>query len=616
MSLSPQFLDELRARTLLSALVGRTVKLQRAGREFRACCPFHNEKTPSFYVNDDKGFYHCFGCSAHGDAIRWLTDHRGLPFIDAVRELADAAGMAMPAPDRQAAERAERASGLHDVMAAASRWFEEQLAGIDGSEARAYLARRGIADTSRARFALGFAPDRRGALRQALDRFGDDLLIEAGLMISVDDKQPYDRFRGRLMIPIRDTRGRVIAFGGRIIGAKESGGGEPKYLNSPDTPLFDKGRTLYNLDLALTAARKAERIIVVEGYLDVIALDAAGIGEAVAPLGTALTEAQMERLWRIVPRPLLCFDGDSAGQRAATRAAHRALPLLTPGNSLDFVHLPPGQDPDDLLRGGGRAALDPLLARPEPLAERLWRHELAQEAADTPESRAGLRRRLAERAASIADRDVREQYQAEFRDRFDRHFTRERAPFRPARPGAWPPKPAGLTAQARAMPSAAVDDATLNAILAGLLAWPEVLADCAEALASLPIADRARDALRSALLDAAFTVHPLDRAALAPILSREGLDTVASALLTTNRLAFSFTRGNATREIATRDLVLAVNALAARPGIEAALKEATRRLGENADDSLFAEQRRLLSSRDAADRQLAALARGNDEDDT
>ena len=243
-------------RSLLSALIGRTVKITKAGREFRACCPFHNEKTPSFYVNDEKGFYHCFGCSAHGDAIRWMTDQRGLPFMDAIKELAQAAGMEVPAADPRAAERAERANSLYDVMTAAAEWYSQSLQGIEGAEARAYLERRGLRQEWITTFGIGFAPDSKSKLKTALNRFGMDKLVEAGLLISVDDKEPYDRFRGRIMIPIRDARGRVIAFGGRILGA-----GEPKYLNSPDTPLFDKGRTLYNLDRAAAFARKAGRII-------------------------------------------------------------------------------------------------------------------------------------------------------------------------------------------------------------------------------------------------------------------------------------------------------------------------------------------------------------------
>ncbi|HEU0311587.1 MAG TPA: DNA primase, partial [Sphingomicrobium sp.] len=354
MTLSPQWLDELRARTTLSAVIAPSVKLIKAGREFKACCPFHNEKTPSFTINDEKGFYHCFGCGAHGDAIRFLTDHRGLPFMDAVKELAGKAGMDVPAPDPRERERTERSQGLHDVMAAAQRWFAEQLQGIGGGEARAYLAGRGIDAAIVDRFGIGYAPDARGKLKAALKNLGEDRLVDTGMLIRPDpgsgsgtggDKASYDRFRGRIMIPIRDPRGRVIAFGGRILGP-----GEPKYLNSPDTILFDKGRTLYNLDRAGPASRQAKRLIVVEGYMDVIALDRAGIAEAVAPNGTALTEAQLERLWRLDGQPICCFDGDAAGQKAAVRAAQRALPHLGPERTLRFVALPAGQDPDDVVR--------------------------------------------------------------------------------------------------------------------------------------------------------------------------------------------------------------------------------------------------------------------------
>ena len=290
MTLSPAWLDELRSRTTLSAIIAPTVKLIRAGREWKACCPFHNEKTPSFTVNDDKHFYHCFGCGAHGDAIRFLTDHRGLPFMDAVKELAAKAGMEVPAPDPRSKERSERASSLTEVTAAAQRWFAEQLQGIAGAAARDYCKRRGIGPETIERFGIGLAPDTRGALKTALASLGEDRLIETGMLIKPEEpgKASYDRFRGRLMFPVRDARGQVIAFGGRILGE-----GEPKYLNSPDTPLFDKGRTLYNIDRAGPASRKAGRLIVVEGYMDVIALDRAEIAEAAPPNGTAVTEAQL-----------------------------------------------------------------------------------------------------------------------------------------------------------------------------------------------------------------------------------------------------------------------------------------------------------------------------------
>ena len=368
MTLSTAFLDELRARTVLSAVIAPSVKLIRAGREWKACCPFHNEKTPSFTVNDDKGFYHCFGCGAHGDAIRFLTDQRGMQFMDAVKELAAKAGLEVPAPDPQARERAERTATLTDVMAEVAKWYADQLQGMAGAEAREYLKRRDIDPGTIMRFGIGLALDSRTALKRALEKLGEDRLVETGMLIKPEEGDTYDRFRGRLMIPIRDPRGRVIAFGGRILGE-----GEPKYLNSPDTPLFDKGRTLYNIDRASPASRSAKRLIVVEGYMDVIALDRAGISEVVAPNGTAVTEAQLERMWRLDPSPILCFDGDSAGRKAAIRAALRALPLIGPERTLRFVELPPGQDPDDVVRSGGREAFEAFLAKPEPLDARLWR---------------------------------------------------------------------------------------------------------------------------------------------------------------------------------------------------------------------------------------------------
>ncbi|PZO90808.1 MAG: DNA primase [Sphingomonas sanxanigenens] len=616
MSLSAAFLDELRARTTLSALIGKTVKLQRAGREFRACCPFHNEKTPSFYVNDEKGFYHCFGCSAHGDAIRWLTDQRGLPFMDAVKELAAVAGMEVPAPDPRSAEKAERADTLHGVMAEAQRWFGEQLDGIAGAAARAYLDKRGVTDATRRAFGLGFAPDSRGKLRTALKSAGDPLLVEAGLLIQVEEKEPYDRFRDRLMIPIRDQRGRVIAFGGRIIGQ-----GEPKYLNSPDTPLFDKGRTLYNLDKASAAARKAGRIIVVEGYMDVIALAQAGIGEVVAPLGTALTEAQLERLWRIAEVPILCFDGDGAGQKAAVRAAMRALPLLEPGRSLSFLTLPGGQDPDDLVRAGGPAAFESLLASPEPLVDRLWRHALDEGPLDTPEQRAGLRRRLNDIAQSIGDSDVRQQYQAEFRERFEARFlTRrrndQRRDFggRSGRGGNWREPPRPVSTVARSVSTGGIERVLAKGIAAGLLRFPDEIARHMEALTALRFHDPALGRLMAALIDVAIADQTLDPGRLSTILALSEYNDVARELLRADSLPFSFTRRDAEPEKARADLGEAIQVMVSRPEVDAALQEATGRLQARFDEETFAEQQRLLGLRNEVERRLANLMQDGEGD--
>ncbi|UVO49343.1 DNA primase [Sphingomonas sp. SUN019] len=620
MTLTPAFLDELRARTSLSTLIGKTTKLTKAGREYKGCCPFHNEKTPSFYVNDDKGFYHCFGCSAHGDAIRWMTDQRGLPFMDAVKELAAAAGLDVPAPDRQSAERAEQQKGLHDVMAAAAAWFEAQLDGLAGGEARALLDRRGVSEATRRAFEFGFAPDSRGKLRTALKEFGDPMLIEAGLLISVEGKEPYDRFRGRLMIPIRDPRGRVIAFGGRIIGE-----GEPKYLNSPDTPLFDKGRILYNLDRAASAVRKTARVFVVEGYMDVVALAQAGLGEAVAPLGTALTEAQLERLWRMVDVPTLCFDGDPAGQKAALRAAHRALPMLAPGRSLSFVTLPQGQDPDDLVKAKGAIGFEALVREAEPLVDRLWKHELAAEPAVTPEQRAGLKRRLSDLAQTIADPSVRSEYQAEFRNRFDDAFTRVRPAFVPRGPmgkrdakGKWTPPPPPTTNDAKAVRAAGgIDRVLAKAVLAGLIRHPAEIARHMELLGGLRFVDGALGRLFEAVVDVALEdlrdKGALDSRRLVTILAKSGFETVASDLLRADTMPYSFTQkvGDAAR--ARDDLDEAIAILVARPEVDAALAEATSAMQARFTDEAFARQVALLNEQRALDERLANLVQANED---
>jgi len=589
------------------------VKLTRAGREHKGCCPFHNEKTPSFYVNDDKGFYHCFGCSAHGDAIRWMTDQRGLPFIDAVKELAQVAGLDVPAPDPRAAEKQERAKGLHEACQAAADWFEAQLGGLDGGEALAMLKKRGISDATRRAFNLGFAPDTRGKLRTALRDFGDATLIEAGLLIQVEGKEPYDRFRGRLMIPIRDPRGRVIAFGGRVIGAKEAGGGEPKYLNSPDTPLFDKGRTLFNLDRAAAAARKAGRLIVVEGYLDVITLAQAGIEEAVAPLGTALTEAQLERLWQVHDRPLLCLDGDAAGQKAAGRAAVRALPLLAARRSLGFVTLPEGQDPDDLVRARGRGAIDALLAEPQALDDRLWVNQLVAEPLDTPEQRAGLKRRLQELAATIADSGVRYEYQSAFRRRCDAHFAPAKRVFVPGRRG--PPKPpaGGDHPHARAVGSTGIDRVLAKAVLAGLIRHPAEIARHMEVLGSLRLADGALGRLFEAVVDVALEDQTLDSSRLLSILATSGFDTIAAELLRADRMPYSFAQRSADPIRACADLDEAIAIMVARPEVDAALAEATRAMRTYLSDEAFERQVALVRERQALEQRLANLMQANED---
>jgi len=621
-TLSPQWLDELRARTTLSGVIMPSVKLIRAGREWKACCPFHNEKTPSFTVNDDKGFYHCFGCGAHGDAIRFLTDQRGMPFMDAVKELAAKAGMDVPAPDPRAQEQAERTATLTDVMADVARWYSEQLNGLAGAEARDYLARRGIDAPTAERFGLGLAPDNRTALKRALGKLGEDKLVETGMLIQPDEgeKESYDRFRGRLMIPIRDPRGRVIGFGGRILGD-----GEPKYLNSPQTMLFDKGRTLYNLDRAGPASRTAKRLIVVEGYMDVIALDRAGIAEVVAPNGTALTEGQLERLWRLDPSPILCFDGDSAGRKAAIRAATRALPLLRPDRTLRFVELPAGQDPDDMIRsaaaavGGdgaaqqkaGREAFEALLANPEPLDARLWRHELGAEALATPEAWAGLKERLVAHAHSIGHADLARIYREDWLDRFFKQRRPEGAPraFTPQRRGSFkngrfvPPLPP-VRQEARDIANSGIDAPTARALILGFAFFPEELPAHCEQLASLPIPDKSTARMRDELVNAAFSGAALDREGIATILAPDG----ATGRNAPRALGFSFTRRDSDPERARSDLAAAVEIIAAAEEVDQALAHATERLKRDFTDEALEEQQRLITAQQTLRERLAQLA--------
>jgi DNA primase len=605
-TLSPAWLDELRARTVLSAVIAPTVKLLRAGREWKACCPFHNEKTPSFTVNDDKGFYHCFGCGAHGDAIRFLTDQRGMMFMDAVKELAAKAGMDVPAPDPQAKERADRTASLTDVMGEVACWYSEQLNGLAGADARGYLKRRGIDDATVQRFGLGLAPDSRTALKRALDKLGEDKLVDTGMLIRPDEGgDTYDRFRGRLMIPIRDPRGRVIAFGGRILGQ-----GEPKYLNSPDTPLFDKGRTLYNIDRASPASRNAKRLIVVEGYMDVIALDRAGIAEVVAPNGTAVTEAQLERMWRLDPAPILCFDGDSAGRKAAIRAALRALPQLGPERTLRFVELPAGQDPDDMIRAAGREAFEALLAAPEPLDSRLWRHELEAQPLTTPEARAGLRQRLIDHAATIGDPALARLYRDSWLQRFDetqprRNYER-RAAFerRPFVKGRFVPPSPPVGDKARAIAASGIDAPTARALILGFANFPEELPAHCEQLAALPIPDRSTAKMRDELVDAAFSGTALDRDALATILGTDG----ATGGKAQRAMGFSFTRRDSDPDRARSDLAAAVEIIAASEEVEKALENATERLKRDFTAEALEEQQRLMLARHGLRQRLASLA--------
>ena len=425
MSFTPEFLDELRARVPVSGVVGRKVKLIKRGREFSGLCPFHNEKSPSFTVNDDKGFYHCFGCGAHGDVITFVTETEGLSFPESVERLADQAGLQVPKASKEEAEKSKKRASLYDVMEDVARWFEEQLAGSDGKEAREYINRRGLRAETVSRFRLGLAPTQRGLLRKAMNARGidDQQLVDIGVIKQNDDSggsdgpkrdEFWEYFNHRLMFPITDRRGRIIAFGGRALGDSKA-----KYLNSPETILFHKGKVLYNLAYARQAAHDMGEVIVTEGYMDVIALSQAGFPAAVAPLGTAVTEDQIQELWRMVAEPTLCLDGDTAGIRAAFRVVDRALPIIQPGKSLKFATLPEGEDPDSLIQTQGSATMREFLSQARPLSEMLWKKTIDGVDIETPERRAALKADLRKQVGVITDKDLKFEYQKDMFRRFD-----------------------------------------------------------------------------------------------------------------------------------------------------------------------------------------------------
>ena len=413
------FLDEIKNRVAVSDVVGRKVKLQRRGREFVGLSPFKQERTPSFTVNDDKQFYHCFSTGKHGSIFDFIMETEGLSFPEAVERLASEAGLPMPERDPRAAERAQKQAGLVDVTEAAAKWFQAQLKTPAADEARAYLERRGVTQEMIEGFGVGYAPRARTALLEHLTarNIGVDKVVESGMAIKPDDhKAPYDRFRDRIIFPIADTRGRVIAFGGRAMQADAPA----KYLNSPDTPLFDKSRVLYNFSRARQPSYDSGTLLVAEGYMDVVGLAHAGFDHAVAPMGTALTEEQINLAWRMAPEPILCLDGDQAGLRAAYRAIDRALPMLKAGYSLRFAMLPPGKDPDDVVREGGAEAMQTILDKAMSLLDLMWEREIEAAPWDTPERAAALKKRLREAVNKVQDGDVKGLYGQEIKKRLDK----------------------------------------------------------------------------------------------------------------------------------------------------------------------------------------------------
>ena len=424
MRFTSQFLEELRARLSVSEVVGRRVKLKRAGREWKGLSPFQQEKTPSFTVNDQKQFYHDFSTGKHGNIFDFVMETEGVSFPEAVERLASMAGLALPAVTPDAARHEQRRKTLHDVMELAAKFFADMLASRNGAKARGYLGDRAISPATQLQFRIGYALPDRFALKEHLGGQGIPVedMVEAGLLVAGDDiPVPYDRFRDRVMFPITDLRGRVIAFGGRAL-EKDAAA---KYLNSPETPLFHKGDNLYNLATARQAAHDGAPLVVVEGYVDVIAMVGAGFPASVAPLGTALTENQLALLWKMADEPILCFDGDRAGQKAAYRAAELALPLLAPAKSLRFALLPEGQDPDDLARSGGRGAVEEVIGAARGLADVIWSREIEGGSYATPERRAALEARIKNLTNGIRDEVVRRYYRQDLAERLQRTFAPE-----------------------------------------------------------------------------------------------------------------------------------------------------------------------------------------------
>jgi DNA primase len=527
MAFPPGFLDELRSRVSLADLVGKRVRLTRKGREYGGLCPFHNEKTPSFYVVEDKGFFHCFGCGAHGDAIGFVMRSENVDFIEAIERLAGIAGVQVPQQTPQEREKAQRQKTLLEALAAAAKFYEERLWAPAGLRGREYLASRGLDEETMRRFRLGWAGEDRNALRRALTpEFPLPLLMEAGLLHASDyGGEPYDYFRERVIFPIGDRAGRVIAFGGRALGDAQ-----PKYLNSPEHPLFEKGRVLYGLSAArVNSAREAEAggagAIVTEGYMDVIALHRAGFNTAVAPLGTALTEAHLAELWRLAPEPVLCFDGDAAGQRAALRALHRALPLLKPGHSLRFVTLPAGDDPDSLIRHSGTAAFQEYLDRARSLLDVLWEGGVGPKRTDTPERRADLRQRLERHAKLIGDATVQSEYRRMLLDRYFK-LVRTEGPKRrqPERRefflhvGTPPPPPAPGRRQR-------------ELLIGMLLEHPHLVAEAHEEVAAFDFPELELDSLCRAILEVDVLSPGLDADELRQHLGQNGFAMTVDAVM-------------------------------------------------------------------------------------
>ncbi|HXJ00858.1 MAG TPA: DNA primase [Micropepsaceae bacterium] len=561
-------LEEILRRTDLVQLVGRRIKLDRKGRVFWGLCPFHKEKSPSFKVENERRTYHCFGCGAGGDAFKWLTETEGMSFPEAVQKLAGEAGIELPAWSAEDEARETRKKSLYEIIELAAQFYEDQLHRMrSGDAARAYLQSRGLESAACKRFRLGYAPDGNSALRDHLIAKGVALpdMIEAGLVRAADENRgARDFFYDRVMFPIADIRGRIVAFGGRGLSADA----KPKYINTGETPLFSKGHLLYNFKTAREAALKGESLIVAEGYMDVIALVEAGFAGAVAPLGTALTEDQLGLLWKVSPEPILCFDGDEAGLRAAKRASLLALPHLEPGQSLRFVFLPTGEDPDSFLRSQGAEPMRAALAKAQGLADMLWAGETEGRELSTPERRAGLEAELERLVRTIRDPKIADYYRRDFAERVFKAF-KQRQPYqgKPRSEGrrsnfrpnfkqsnfGRPPAPAQDVSAAvkRSLHVVNALSAAKNLnerrLLALLICSPHLIDRYSEALAWLALDDPQLDRIRRELLNLAASGKKLDKAAVENHLVRQGLGVLVERLKTHSVLQ-SDLRGQADEE--------------------------------------------------------------------
>ncbi|MFP4238479.1 MAG: DNA primase [Rhodosalinus sp.] len=609
MSLPPGFLDELRSRLSIGQVVGRKViwdsrKSNQARGDLWAPCPFHQEKTASFHVDDRKGYYYCFGCHAKGDAISFVRETENLGFMEAVEVLAREAGMQMPARDPRAQEKADRLGRLREAMEAAVRHFRMQLATGAAAEARDYLARRGLDEATVVRFELGFAPDARRGLFEALggQGFPPEVLIEAGLAARPDDGgAPYDRFRGRIVFPIRDGQGRAIGLGGRAMRTDA----RAKYLNSPATPLFDKSRSLYNLAPAREAAGKGRPLIVAEGYMDVIALVHAGFEGAVAPLGTAITEEQLDLLWRMADEPLIALDGDRAGLSAAQRLIDLSLPRLKAGKGLRFVLMPPGKDPDDLLREGGAAAMQKLLDGAMPMVQLLWQRETEGHVFDSPERRAALDARLKGHVDRIADPVLRRHYDDALREL--RYQMRRASNALPARRRGLPPPPSAPRPSTQRSLLAAGGSGPVPerlaeaAILSALLMHPSLAAEVEAQLESLEWSDPANAAMGAAILAHQDLSSEALRIRLAELLGAEPLERLDSL----DHLAvMPFRRRPEDRESARLAIAGALDRLEAEQGHRMELSEAEEDIAGLATETLTWRLRDAAEARDRAVRAM------------